>query len=221
METLDGVIRVMVVDDHDMIRRGLEAMLHVYPDLAHVGSASSGDQVVALCQQTHPDVILMDLVMPGMSGVEATRAVRAARQEAKVLVLTNYDEANLVQAALEAGACGYLLKNISVEELAEAIRKAHAGQVVLAAEATSALIRVVTEPEHANYHLTKREHEVLALMVEGLNNREIADRLAISQHTAKNHVSSLLAKLGASSRTEAAILAMELELVRKPTGEVG
>lgn len=205
----------MIVDDHDMIRKGLEAMLLSYPDLEHVASASSGEQVVALCEQTRPDVILMDLAMPGMSGVEATRAVRAAVDGTRVLVLTNYDEANLVQAALEAGACGYLLKNVSVNELVDAIRKAHRGQVVLSPEATRALIQVVTEPEHANYHLTKREYEVLSLMVDGLNNREIADRLAISQHTAKNHVSSLLAKLGASSRTEAAIMAMDLNLIKK------
>lgn len=211
------MIRVMIVDDHDMIRKGLEAMLQSYRDLEHVGSASSGEQVIPLCEQTHPDVILMDLAMPGMSGVEATRAVRAAGDRTKVLVLTNYDEANLVQAALEAGASGYLLKNVSVEELVDAIRKAYHGQVVLSPEATRALIQVVTEPERANYHLTRREYEVLSLMVDGLNNREIADRLAISQHTAKNHVSSLLAKLGASSRTEAAIIAMDLKLIKKHT----
>jgi two-component system, NarL family, response regulator LiaR len=206
-------IRVLVVDDHAMVRRGLATFLLAFDDLQMVGEAAAGNEVVSRCAETHPDVILMDLKMPGVDGVEATRAVRAAFPSVRIIALTNFREEGLVQSALQAGAISYLLKNVSAEELAAAIRAAHAGRSTLAPEATDDLVQSTANVAAPGHDLTPREREVLALMVQGFSNAAIADRLFVSRSTAKAHVSSILAKLDVTSRTEAVALTVQHHLL--------
>jgi len=207
-------IRVMIVDDHTMVRRGLAAMLRVKPDLKLVGEASDGRQALRVCEAVRPDVILMDLVMPRMDGTAAIRAVRRQWPGIRVIVLTSFKERELVQQALEAGAISYLLKNVSIDDLAQAIRAARDGQSTLAPEATQALIQAANQGPRLGHDLTPREHEVLELLVEGLTNPEIAERLVISASTARAHVSNVLSKLCASNRAEAVARAFRLNLVK-------
>lgn len=206
-------IRVMIVDDHAVVRSGLAAFLMAYDDLELVGEADGGRAAVQVCRKVEPDVVVMDLVMPGMDGAAATRAIREARPQTQVIALTSFREEELVQKALQAGALSYLLKDVSADELADAIRAAHAGRATLAPEATEALIHAATQPKAPDYDLTPREREVLALMAEGLHNPEIAERLVVSRSTVKFHVSSILGKLGASSRTEAVAVAIQEGLI--------
>ena len=207
-------IRVLLVDDHAVVRSGLSAFLLAFDDLELVAEAGSGEEAVRRCEQLQPDVVLMDLVMPGMDGAQATRAIREQCPEIQVIALTSFKEKELVEGAMEAGAIGYLLKNVSADELAEAIREAHAGRPTLAPEAAQALIQATRRPPKIGFDLTERELEVLALLVEGLSNPEIAERLVVSRSTAKFHVSSILSKLGVSSRTEAVSVALQNNLVR-------
>ncbi len=207
-------IRVLLVDDHAVVRSGLSAFLMAFDDLEMVGQARDGAEAVQLASQLSPDVVLMDLVMPGMDGATATRHIREQCPQTQVLALTSFKEDDLVQGALQAGAIGYLLKDISADELVDAIRKAHSGRPTLAPEAAQALIHVTTQPPAPGHDLTPREREVLALLVEGLNNTQIADKLVISISTAKFHVSTILSKLGVSSRTEAVALAVKHHLVK-------
>lgn len=205
-------IRVMIVDDHAVVRSGLAAFLLAYDDLELVGEAASGAEAVRVCAKVAPDVVLMDVVMPEMDGATTTRAIRQACSQVQVIALTSFKEQDLVQAALQAGAIGYLLKNVSGDELASAIRAAKAGRPTLAPEAAQVLIHTATQPP-LGHDLTDREREVLALMVRGLDNSEIADRLVVSRSTVKFHVSSILSKLGAASRTEAVALAVRQRVV--------
>jgi NarL family two-component system response regulator LiaR len=202
-------IRVLVADDHTMVRKGLIVLLENFDDIEVVGEASDGEMALAQCRKTPVDVVLMDMIMPRMDGIVATREIRASLPATNVIMLTSFSEEQNVQDALQAGAIGYLMKNISGDELANAIRRANEGQSTLAPEATQALIRMTTRPPAMGSDLTEREREVLALMIEGLNNREIAERLIISSSTVKNHVSSILEKLGTTSRTHAVALALE------------
>jgi len=208
-------IRVIIVDDHDMIRSGLAVFLEAFEDLQLVGEATDGREAVRLCDEVRPDVALMDLVMPQMDGVAAIHAIRQAHPEVQFIALTSFGDQSLVQEALRAGAIGYLLKNASIDELAEAIRAAHVGKPTLASEALRALVETTRQapPPGPEQQLTDRECEVLALMVEGLNNAEIAQRLSLSRSTVKTHISKILAKLGVSNRIEATALAMKNHLV--------
>jgi NarL family two-component system response regulator LiaR len=207
-------IRVIVVDDHAMLRRGLRFFLRGFEDLELVGEATSGAEAIALCAGLEPDVILMDMVMPDMDGAETTRAIRREHPHAQVIALTSFQEQGLIERALQAGAIGYLLKNVSAEELARAIREAYAGRSILAPEATEALVQATRQrASQSDYGLTQREQEVLALLVEGLSNADIAERLVISVATVKFHVRGILGKLGVANRAEAVALAWQENLV--------
>lgn len=206
-------IRVLLVDDHLMVRRGLATFLKVFDDLELVGEAESGETAVQLCTQLLPDVVLMDMKMPDMDGPTATRLIRQQYPKIQVVALTSYKEQDLVQNALEAGAIGYLLKDVSADQLARAIRGAHLGQATLAPEAAQALVNAANQPPSPGQDLTERERDVLELMVEGLNNTQIAARLVVSPSTIKTHVSNILSKLGVSSRSEAVALALRSGLV--------
>lgn len=206
-------VRVLIVDDHDMVRRGLAAFLMVIDDLKLVGEAGDGQEAITLCEALQPDVVLMDLVMPEMDGIAATQAIRKQHPHIRVIALTSFKDQALVQKALKAGAISYLLKNVSADELAEAIRSAYAGQPTLAPEAAQALIQAAAQPQKMGHDLTDRELEVLALIVDGLSNVDIGDRLSISPSTVRFHVSNILAKLAVSNRAEAVAVAIKQQLV--------
>jgi len=206
-------IRVLLVDDHAMVRRGLATFLGAFDDLELAGEAANGEAAIQRCAQLAPDVVLMDLVMPEMDGVTATRAIRRQFPQIQIVALTSFKDKGLVRDALQAGAIGYLLKDVSADTLAEAIRAAHAGRATLSPEAAQALARSAAQPPPPGHDLTERERDVLVLLVEGLNNTQIADRLVVSPSTIKSHVSHILGKLDVTSRTEAAALALRHGLV--------
>jgi two-component system, NarL family, response regulator LiaR len=203
----------MIADDHPVVRDGLKNMLLVFDDLELVGEAANGRAAVAMCQKDSPDVILMDILMPDMDGIVATRTILQQCPQVKIIILTSYPEDDLVQESLEAGAMGYLIKDMPIDALADAIRAANAGQTTLAPQATQALIHAKTAPPGPGSDLSERELEVLALIVEGMSNEEIAKRLVISPATARHHVSACIRKLGAANRAQAASLAVRYGLV--------
>ena len=206
-------IRVMLVDDHNVVRSGLATFLRAYDDLQLVGEAKNGLEAVDLCRQKKPDVVLMDLMMPEMDGIAATRAISAEHPETKVIAMTSFDEEELVQGVLAAGAISYLLKNVTSDELAAAIRAASAGQSVLSPEAARVLVQATRPAEQPWLELTEREGQVLDLVVQGRSNRQIAAAMSITVATVKAHVSNILSKLQVSSRTEAIAYAIRHKIV--------
>lgn len=209
-------IRVLIVDDHDMLREGLTTFLLAHSDLNLVGEAANGTEAIRMCQELQPDVVLMDLMLPDISGVTVIENVHQEYPDIHFIALSSFDENKLVQSALNAGAISYLLKNISADRLAEAIRSANAGYATLAPEVTKSLTSQsskTTPIPNQSYNLTRREQEVLNLIVDGLTNAEIALQLEISKYTVKNYISNILCKLNVSSRTEAASIALKHGLV--------
>ena len=207
------MIRVMLVDDHNVVRSGLATFLRAYDDLELVAEAKNGLEAVKLCHEKQPDVILMDLMMPEMDGIAATRAILIDYPEIKIIAMTSFEEEDLVQGVLAAGAISYLLKNVSSDELAKAIRDAVSGRSTLSPEAARVLIQATRSTEEATLDLTEREMEVLTLVVQGKSNRQIADTLVISIATVKAHISSILSKLQVSSRAEAIAFAIKHKIV--------
>ncbi len=205
-------IRVMIVDDHAVVRSGLGAFLSVIPDLELVGEAENGELAVVRCGHLHPDVVLMDLMMPGTDGVTATRLIREKHPQTQIIALTSFQEDELVQNAMKAGAIGYLMKNVSAQELSAAIRAARAGRMTLSPEAAQALVHASQQAAETE-SLTERELDVLRLMVDGMNNAEIAERLVISLSTVKYHISNILMKLDVENRVAAVTTAMQKKLV--------
>jgi NarL family two-component system response regulator LiaR len=205
-------IRIVIADDHDVVRQGLRMFLGLDPELEVVGEAANGAEALAMTKELHPDVVLMDLLMPVMDGITATSAIRKEVPESEVLALTSVLEDASVTGAVRAGAIGYLLKDTQAEELRRAIKAAAAGQVQLSPQAAARLMREVRAPESPET-LTERETEVLRLLAEGQANKEIARSLDIGEKTVKTHVSNILAKLGVQSRTQAALYAVHIGLV--------
>ena len=211
---MSSSIRVMTVDDHQLLRRGIRFSLLSVDDIEVVAEAHNGEEAVRLCCEIEPDVVLMDMRLPGeMDGVAAIGVIRSRCPQVQVLALSSFHDRDLVQGAMQAGAIGYLVKGASAEELADAIRAAHAGRPALAAEAVEALVEPAASAPRLGRDLTERERQVLALLVEGLSNAEIAAQLHLSVAAVKYHVSGILSKLGATNRTEAAALAREHDLL--------
>ena len=207
-------IRVMIVDDHGMVRKGLMAYLKNKPDLLVVGEARDGQEALDVCERLQPDVILMDLVMPALDGPAATRAIMERCPDVRVIALTSFHEKELIQEAIQAGAISYILKNVSGEELARAIRAAVQGRATLAPEAVQALVQPEIQSDLPGWDLTPREREVLACMVKGMTNPEIGEQLFVSRATVKAHVSNILSKLGVSNRAEAVALTVEYKILK-------
>jgi NarL family two-component system response regulator LiaR len=206
-------IQVMLVDDHNVVRSGLATFLRAYEDLELLAEAKNGLEALNLCHQKQPDVILMDLMMPEMDGIAATRAILADYPDVKIIAMTSFDEEALVHGVLAAGAIGYLLKNISADELAKAIRDAVSGKSTLSPEATRALVQATRPTKEPVFDLTDRERGVLNLVVQGNSNQQIAEALVISVATVKAHISNILSKLQVSSRAEASAFAIKNKLV--------
>jgi NarL family two-component system response regulator LiaR len=207
------VIRVMLVDDHKVVRSGLATFLKAYDDLELVGEAKNGLEAIRLCHQKKPDVILMDLMMPEMDGIAATREILADYPDIKIIAMTSFEDEELVHGVLAAGAIGYLLKNVTSDELAKAIRDATSGRSTLSPEAAKVLIQATRPMKEPLYNLTEREMEILNLVVQGQSNQQIAEAMVISLATVKAHISSILSKLQVSSRAEATAYAIKHKIV--------
>jgi NarL family two-component system response regulator LiaR len=215
-EPSSASIRVVIADDHEMVRRGLIMFLGSAADIEVIGEASNGAQAVRLCSQLRPDVVLMDLVMPDMDGLAAIASIKQSQPDTRIIALTSHHEDALVPRVLQAGAIGYLLKDVAAKGLVEAIRSARAGRSTLAPEATQALVARTIEsqsPRPRGLDLTTREREVLALMVRGLTNPQIAEELVLSRSTVNFHVSSILSKLGVQGRAQAVAVALQNGLI--------
>jgi two-component system, NarL family, response regulator LiaR len=206
-------IRVIIVDDHAMVRSGLKNFLYAYEWIVPVGEAANGIEAVAFCASHDVDVVLMDVVMPEMDGIEATQRITALGKPIKIVILTSFHEQDRVEQALKAGATSYLLKNATAEELSRAIRAAYSGRSTLAPEAADALINAARQKPGPGSDLTDRERQVLALLVKGQSNADIAAKLCISMATTKYHLSNIYSKLGARSRVEAVTIALDHKLI--------
>lgn len=203
------LVRVLVVDDHPMMRRGLRSFLTAVDGLECVGEAESGEEAVELCVKLKPQVVLMDLMMPGMGGMAAIKALRQRCPDMQVIVLTSFVDPKLVQEAVNAGAIGYLLKSVAAPSLAEAVRAAANGRPIMGPEAVEALIMIAGNPVPIGSDLTDREREVLRLLARGLTNNEIARAVGISEATVRFHVGNILSKLEVGNRTEAVRVAFK------------
>jgi two-component system, NarL family, response regulator LiaR len=212
-------ITVMIVDDHEMVRRGACSYLEAQPDISVVAQAGSGEEAVRLAQEHIPDVVLMDLVMPGMDGVEATRKVKNASPRTQIIILTSFHQDEYIFPALQAGAISYLLKDVKAAELLEAIRRAAQGEATLHPKIAARVIRTFRDLENEEASpftaLTEREMEVLKLIAKGYSNEKIAEQLVISLGTVKGHVSNILSKLHLVDRTQAAVYAWQKGVVRR------
>ncbi|MFA5308529.1 MAG: response regulator transcription factor [Dehalococcoidales bacterium] len=207
-------IRILLVDEHAVVRSGLGAVITTYEEMDLVGEANNGEEAVHLCKSLKPDIVLMDLMMPVMDGVTATRIIHESQPDIRIIALTSFGDREWVEGALKAGAAGYLLKTVSAAELITAIKGTMAGKTSLSPEAAQVLVQNLKKPPTEAADLTEREREILALMVEGLANHDIAARLVVSQSTVKFHVSNVLSKLGVATRTEAVATALKHKLVR-------
>ncbi len=212
-----NLIRLIIVDDHAIVRQGLRAIIRVTPDLDLVGEAVNGYEALELVTKLHPDVVLMDLLMPELDGVAATALIKRDQPAVRIIALTTFAEAELVLGAVQAGADGFLLKDVDVQELTQAIRTVHAGRPYLHPAATRHLLQATARPDPAPERLTGREQAVLALVARGQTNRQIGDALTISEKTVSVHVSKVLSKLGLTSRTQAALYATRIGLI--PTSD--
>jgi two-component system, NarL family, response regulator LiaR len=212
-------ITVLLVDDHEMVRRGVKAFLETRPDITVVAEAGGGEEAVRMAAEHAPDVALMDLIMPGMDGVEATRRLTAQSPRTNVVMLTSYHDDEHVFPAIRAGALSYVLKEVGPEELADAVRKAAAGEAVLHPRVAARVVRELhgarRDEPNAFRELSDREMEVLKLIADGLSNAEIASRLYVSEKTVKSHVSNILGKLHLADRTQAAVYAWRQGVVRR------
>lgn len=217
MEKRDRKIRVLITDDHEMVRIGVSAYLSAQPDIEVVGEAEDGEKAVKLALELRPDIILMDLVMDGMDGIQATKEIIERWPDAKIIIVTSFLDDDKVYPALEAGATSYILKTSKASEIAEAIRKTFDGQTILEPEVTNKMMAKMRSKNESLPHeeLTPREREVLLLMAEGKSNQEIADELFIALKTVKVHVSNILSKLDVEDRTQAVIYAFKHSLVKK------
>ena len=212
-------ISVLLVDDHEMVRQGVKAFLVTQPDISVVGEAGSGEEAVKLAEQYVPDVILMDLIIPNMDGVEATRKVKQVSPRSQIVVLTSYHEDEHIFPALKAGALSYILKDVSADELASAIRKAAMGEAVLHPRVAARVIKELqgrrADQLNPFTELSERELEILKLIADGMSNAEMAAKLVLSEKTVKGHVSNILSKLHLADRTQAAVYAWREGVVRK------
>ena len=213
---MDGdKIALIIVDDHAIVRQGLRTYLELQPDIEVLGEAGNGQEAIAMARDLLPDIVLMDLVMPGTDGVEATRAITAAVPSTKVIVLTSFSEDEKVFASIKAGAQGYLMKDVLPSELVRAIRTVHRGEAQLDPEIARKLMQEFTNPQPTvpKHDLTERELEVLRLIAQGKSNKDISEELVLSEKTVKTHVSNILQKLHLSDRTQAAVYALRQKLV--------
>ena len=215
-DTPAGPIRVLLVDDHGVVRRGMRGFFDLVEDIEVVGEASDGNEAVAAARALTPDVILMDLLMPNLDGIGAIAAIKGQQPEIEIVAVTSFIEEEKVTAAIEAGAIGYLLKDAEADEVAAAVRAAHAGEVHLdpaVARLLTRRLRDLSTRDDMTEPLTEREREVLGLLGRGASNKDIASALFITERTARTHVSNILGKLGLSSRTQAALYAVEHKMV--------
>ena len=215
------MIKVLIVDDHEMVRLGLSTYIGVQPDLEVVDQAENGQEGVEMALKDRPDIILMDLVMPVKDGIEATKEILKAWPQARIIILTSFIDDAKVYPAMEAGAASYILKTATAEEIAKAIRQTASGERVLEPQVTTKMMNRMNHPQPQYDELTNREREVLQLIAQGKSNQEIATELFITLKTVKTHVSNILAKLDVEDRTQAAIYALKHGLVKIDQGDDG
>jgi len=208
------VLKVLIVDDHPLVRHGLSVLLGVYDDIEVIGEAENGREAFEMCGKHLPDIVLMDLIMPEIDGIEATRKILKNWSSIKIVILTSFVDKKLIEDSLKAGAIGFILKNVSGENLVATLRDAYRGKSTLSSEASDFLISNLKNPTVAEYQLTSQEKIIITCLVDGLSNKKIAQKLVLSLSTVKFHVSNILSKLGASSRAEAVSIALKNKMVQ-------